>query len=190
MVPERDLLRTRLLRDIHERMLTAHPGRNKTRKLVTAQYWWSGVSGDVDRYVANCLMCHASKVPRDKTPGLLHPLPIADRPWASIACDFKACPRDKYGYDNALVCVDRLSKGTWTMPCQRSATAKEAAKLYYEGPFRVYGLPGEVVTDRGPQFVSDFTDELSRILGIRWKLSTSGHSQTAGQAEIVNQYFD
>ena len=35
-----------------------------------------------------------------------------------------------------------------------------------------------------------FTDELSRILGIEWKLATAGHSQTAGQVENLNQYID
>lgn len=51
----------------------------------------------------------------------------------------------------------------------------------------MFGLPEEVGTDRGPQFVSHFRDEVSRILGQTWKLSTSGHSQTQGQVERMNQ---
>jgi hypothetical protein len=70
-------------------------------------------------------------------------------------------------------------------------TAKKAALFYYlHGPFRVYELPDEIGSHRGPQFVSGFTEELSKILGIKWKLFSSGHSQSAGQAEIMNKYLD
>jgi len=62
--------------------------------------------------------------------------------------------------------------------------------MYYDGPFHVFGLPEEVISDRGPQFRADFTDELSRILGVKWKLSSAKHSQTAGQAKIINAYID
>jgi len=62
--------------------------------------------------------------------------------------------------------------------------------MYYEGPYRIYGLPQEVISDRGPQFRADFTDELSRILGIEWKLATAGHSQTAGQVENLNRWIN
>ena len=89
-------------------------------------------------------------------------------------------PEDKYGFNNALVIVDRLSKATWTAACRDTATAKDAARLYYEGLYRLYGLPEEIVSDRGPQFASSFTDELSRILGVKWKLSSLRYSQTVG----------
>jgi hypothetical protein len=38
--------------------------------------------------------------------------------------------------------------------------------------------------------VADFTNELSKLMGTKWKLSAPGHSQTAGQAEIMIQYFE
>ncbi|QBZ66509.1 hypothetical protein PoMZ_13488 [Pyricularia oryzae] len=31
---------------------------------------------------------------------------------------------------------------------------------------------------------------MSKILQIKWKLSTAGHSQTAGQIKIINAYID
>ena len=46
------------------------------------------------------------------------------------------------------------------------------------------------MSDRGPQFISDFWDEFCRILGIKLKLSTAFHPQTDGQTEIMNQYLD
>ena len=149
------------------------------------------MASTVDRYVVNCI-CASAKVPRDKTPGLLHLIPIPDRPWTGIVMDCKTMTGSRSGHKTVLVVIDRLSKQSWTIPYRDQApTAKTPALLYYfYGPFRVYGLPDEISSDRGPQFISSFTEELSKILGIKWKLSSSGHSQSAGQAEIMNEYLD
>jgi transposase InsO family protein len=64
------------------------------------------------------------------------------------------------------------------------------ARLYVDNIYRIYGAPESIVSDRGPQFISDFWNELCRILGIKIKLSTAFHPQTDGQTEIMNQYLD
>lgn len=48
--------------------------------------------------------------------------------------------------------------------------------------------PETIVSDRGPQFVSQFW-ELTKLLGIKLKLSAAHHAQTNGQTEITNQYL-
>lgn len=189
IVPDEENLRTMLLTEVHCRLTTGHPGRTKTRKLVAARYWWPGWALDTQKFVDNCY-CKAAKNPTDKTPGLLHPLPVPLRPWSNIAMDFHSLPMDKYGHDNVFVIVDRLGKRCWSIPCTRSATAKDAALMFYNGPFRIHGPPQSIVSDRGPQFIADFMNELSKIFGINWKLSSAGHSQTAGQVEIMNRYID
>lgn len=190
VVPDFPYLRTKIIQEIHDRMTTAHPGRRKTRKLVAERYWWPGLGEDCDTYVANCMGCRPAKVPRDKTPGKLTPLPIPDRVWRHLVMDFKQMPKDKYGFDNALVMVDRLGKRAWTIPCTVQATAEDAAKMYYEGPFRVFGVPITITSDRGPQFISAFMDELCRLMGVRHTLASPGHHETVGQAEIMNEYLD
>lgn len=189
VVSGEDTLRTQVLEEVHARLVGGHPGRHKTKKLLQARYWWPGLPADADRYVANCA-CQAAKPPRGKTPGLLRPLPIPQRPWRHLVMDFKQMPKDKKGYDNALIIIDRLSKFVQTIPCYTTVTARDTACLYYERVFSIFGCPESVVSDRGPQFVADFTDELSRIMGTKWKLSAPGHSQTAGQAEIMIQYLE
>lgn len=84
------------------------------------------------------------------------------------------------GHDNVFVIIDKLSKEPWSIPCTTSATAKDMAMMYWQGPFREHGLPLTVGSDRGPQFVADFTNEMSQILGVDGRLSSSGHSQSAG----------
>jgi hypothetical protein len=104
--------------------------------------------------------------------------------------DFKSFPKDAHGYDMVFVVIDRLSKQAISIPCFKTVTAKEMARLYVHYIYRIRGAPESIVSDRGPQFISDFWKEFCRILGIKIKLSTAFHPQTDGQTEIMNQYLD
>ena len=73
-------VRTALITASHCSLATAHPGKSKTKKLIKERYYWLGIDKDIEQFVSNCHACYRSKVPRDKTLGLLHPLPILDRP--------------------------------------------------------------------------------------------------------------
>lgn len=127
--------------------------------------------------------------PRDKTPGLLKPLPIPDYPWQHISMDFRSFPPDKSGYDAAFVVVDRLSKQPATIPCHKTTSAQEMAQLFLVHVYPHHGAPESIVSDRGGQFISAFWDEFCDILGVKLKLSTAHHAPTDGQTEIINQHI-
>lgn len=182
-------LRTQLLDEVHTQVSTAHPGRTKTQQLIQTRYYWPTWRQDVERYVRNCSKCRRAQNPRDHAPGLLQPLPIAERPWQHIAMDFRSFPPDKDGYNMALVFVDRFSKRPISIPCKKTATSEDVARMFIEHIYRHRGPPMTIVSDRGPQFVSSFWSELCRILGVQLKLSTAYHAQTDGQTEIVNQHI-
>ena len=190
VVPDQDDLRMLIIREIHDQKSTAHPGRKKTIRVLRDRYYWKGITGDAERYIRNCHTCRRSHVPRDKAPGLLHPLPIPSRPWQHISMDFKSFPTSKRGYDAILVIVDRLGKRPISVPCHKTTTARDLAMLFVTHIWRYYGPPDTIVSDRGPQFISSFWKEFCSILGIKLKLSTAEQPQTDGQTEIVNQYID
>jgi transposase InsO family protein len=190
VVPDVNNLRTRLIQEAHNQVSTAHPGRDKTYQLLRPRYYWPKMLRDIERFVKNCQPCRRAHVPRDKTPGMLHPLPIPDRPWQHVTMDYKSMPKDQHGYDNVFVVVDRLSKQAISTPCHKQVTAEDMARMYTTHIYRYYGPPESIVSDRGPQFVSQFWKEFCRILGIKLKLSTAFHPQTDGQTEIMNQYLD
>ena len=48
----------------------------------------------------------------------------------------------------------------------------------------------QIISDRGPQFVSSFTKELNCLLGIETHSSTAFHPQTDGQTEWVNMEIE
>ncbi|EED23129.1 retrotransposon polyprotein, putative [Talaromyces stipitatus ATCC 10500] len=178
-VPEDDDLRARLLDEIHRQPSTAHPGKNKMKILVRERYYWKTWSKNVER----------TNTRRDLPPGLLQPLPIPARPWQYISMDFMTYPVDKGGYDTVFVIVDRFSKIPISVPCHKNIDAQGLARLWVKHTYPRTGPPDSIVSDRGPQFVSEFWGEVCRILGIKVVLSMADHAQTDGQTKIANQYL-
>ena len=66
-------------------------------------------------------------------------------------------------------------------------TSLGVAWLFRDGVWKLHGLPEEVISNRGPQFVSNFMRGLSEILGIKVAASMAYHPQTDSQTECVNQ---
>ncbi|KAI2645965.1 Transposon Tf2-6 polyprotein [Labeo rohita] len=68
-----------------------------------------------------------------------------------------------------------------------SPSAKETAATVVNHVFRIHGLPTDVDSDRGPQFISKFWREFCRLLGASVSLSSGFHPQSNGQTERANQ---
>ena len=88
-------------------------------------------------------------------------------------------PADRY--DSILVMVDQgLLKGVILVPCNRTLTSEDTARLLLENLYKQFGLPDKIISDRGPQFTSKAFIELLKLLGIKLALSTAYHPQTDG----------
>jgi hypothetical protein len=116
------------------------------------------------------------KIPCNRIPGLLKPLPILDRSWQDILVNFIDAPKSKRGHDTVLVMICWLSKKLISLPITRRANAKDLARLFINGYYRYYGALSTIVSDRGPQFVSSFWNEFTKLLGIKLKLLTAHHA--------------
>ena len=108
-------------------------------------------------------------------------------PWVDVSADFITDLPLSHGYNSILTVVDRFSKETEFIPCSKTATALDTAKLYLFHIWKDHGLPCTIVSDRGPQFASQVMMDLCKRLGIAPKLSTAHHPQTDGQTEVMNQ---
>jgi transposase InsO family protein len=119
--------------------------------------------------------------------GLLHPLEVPQGPWQDISADFTTDLPLSNGFDSILVVVDRFSKETVFIPCNKTETTLSTAKLFLNHVWKNHGLPTSIVSDRGPQFASAVMQEVCKRLGINSKLSTAFHPQTDGQTERMNR---
>ncbi len=86
--------------------------------------------------------------------GLLQPLPVPQRPWSHIAKDFITDLTKSKGNTNILTVIDRFSKSCRLIHLPKLPTTLETAEVLCSFVFRFYGLPDDIVSDRGPQFSS------------------------------------
>jgi len=89
-----------------------------------------------------------------------------------------------------MTVMDSVSKRVHFVLTYTTVTAEGAARLFLYYVWKLHGLPKYVVSDHRPQFVTSFTKELYRLLGIRLSSSTAWHLQTDGQMECINQELD
>ena len=83
--------------------------------------------------------------------------------------------------------MDCLSKQAHFIATTSDITSLGVTRLFWDGICKLHGLPKEVISDRGPQFMLNFMQGLSEILGIKVAASMAYHLQTDGQTEHVNQ---
>jgi hypothetical protein len=183
-------LRTALIREAHEPTIFAHGGQNKTLRLLQRDYYWRGMNQDVRRYVKNCAECCRNKSKHDKTPGLLHPLPVPNRVWEQVVVDGKDMPEDDYGYNYVWVFVCKFSRIKATLPGKKTDTAEIIAQRYYRYLYRLLGCPEAWLTDNAGPFVSEFLSTLNKLTGTKHRHGSAMHPQTQGAVEITNAELD
>ena len=176
-----------ILQHCHDMPMAGHFGVHKTLELVSRNYWWPHLRNYVENYIRSCDACCRSKCPRHRPYGLLQPLPVPDGPWKSISMDFITDLPSSKGFDSILTVVDRFTKMTHFLPCTKTINSQETADLVMREVFRHHGLPDDIISDRGPQFISTFWKHLFGLLQIDCKLSSSYHPETDGQTERTNQ---
>ena len=144
----------------------------------------------VKEHIQHCLSCSRNKPSNSKPTGLLLPLKVPDTPWSSVSVDFITDLPLSNGFDSIMVVVDRFTKWAEFFPCLKTINAQEASKIFMREIFAIHGLPQEIVSDRGTQFVSQFFSCLTKSLGIKQCLSSAFHPQSDGQTERVNQILE
>ena len=189
-IPSEPTIKLEILRRSHDSKTAGHFGQVKTLEMVSRDYYWPRMRQYVNLYVNSCDTCSRNKSPRHAKYGPLKPLPVPSTPWNSVSMDFIVELPSSSGYDAILVCVDRLTKMAHFCPTNSTVTAGETARLYLHNVFKHHGLPEDIVSDRGPQFVSKFTQSLLAALDIKGNRSTAYHPQSDGQTERVNQTLE
>ncbi|XP_057550663.1 uncharacterized protein LOC130828721 [Amaranthus tricolor] len=179
-------LRNILVKEVHEGSIAGHYGIQKTLDMLAKHFFWPKMLGTVGKHVLKCETCLKAKVTFHK--GEYLPLPVARRPWEHVSMDFMvALPKTKRGKDAIMVVVDRFSKMSHFIACNKTDDAQNIAKLYFAEVVRLHGVPKTIVSDRDSKFLSHFWKTLWRMLGTKLLFSTAYHPQTDGQTEVTNR---
>ncbi|KAK2917253.1 hypothetical protein Q8A73_003999 [Channa argus] len=187
-VPSR--VRSQVLQWAHCSKFSCHPGADRSIHLLQRHFWWPSLIKDTREFVAACATCARGKTPKKPPDGLLQPLPIPSRPWSHIALDFVTGLPPSHGNTTILTIIDRFSKAVHFVPLPKLPTATETAELLTQHVLRLHGIPRDIVSDCGPQFVSQVWKAFCKALGATVSLSSGFHPQSNGQTERANQSLE
>ena len=187
-VPNNEALKRKVVQQFHDNLM-GHPGQWKTLELITREYYWLGMTEFVKAYIKGYATCQTTKIqPPVKVP--LKPNEIPEGPWETITMDFITDLPKSAGYNSILTVIDRHSKAIILSPCHKTITAEQTSQLLVDNVWKHTGFPKAIISDQGPQFAAQVTQELWRKLGIKQKLSTAFHPQTDRESERVNQEIE
>jgi len=195
-VPPDGAVRGEIMKICHDNQLAGHFGQKKTKVLVQRKYYWPNMAKDIAKYIKGCDICQRVKARRQRKAGEMQALPLPVKPFVSITMDFitDLPPSEDVLtgaiYDSILVIIDRYTKFGRYIPCRKTIDAPELAQLFVSHWVVDKGLPGDIVTDRGPVFTSKFWGRLCYHLNVTRGLSTAFHPQTDGETERQNQTLE
>ncbi len=166
---------------------SGHPGITATLHILQNSFLWPTMRTDTVDFIHRCITCNESKSPRQLPSGLLHLLPVPRRPWSHLAIDFITDLPKSNGNTTILSIIYRFSKACHLIPLPKLPTAFETDESLCNFVFRFYGLPEDIVSDRGPQFTSRVWSAFFQKLNINISLTSGYHPQSNGQTERLNQ---
>jgi Integrase core domain len=122
----------------------------------------------------------------DKPP-LLHPLPNPERPNIRIHADLFS-PMLAAGHQHKyILCItDAFSKYALVTAVENKE-AETVTKAIFNEWFCKFGIPAQIHTDGGKEFVNKLSNELFQLLNVQHTKTTPAHPQCNAQVEVFNK---
>jgi hypothetical protein len=164
-IPNCDELKRLIMDELHKRPYTSHPGYQNMITDTRKQFYWPGLKKDIANYLAKCLECQQVKAEHRHPTGLLQPLPIPEWKWETISMDF-------------------------IIELPNSTRKNDAIMVVVDMPFRLHGMPKEIVSDKDTEFTSNFWKSLMASFETKSLFNIAYHPQIDGQTERLNQIVE
>ena len=113
-----------------------------------------------------CDQCQRMKNRAEMLAGKLRPNKVPERLQQHISVDFIIKLPVSKGYNSILVVYDRFSKISHFVAMTEKIMAEGLARLFKNNVWKLHGLLESVISDKRPQFVTELTRELNKMLGI------------------------
>ena len=168
-------LRQKVLQELHR----GHPGIVWMKALALSHVWWPNLDKQLEESAKSCTACQASKKVPLKAP--LHLWAWPEAPWQCIHVDYAGPFMGKM----MLIVTDADSK--WPEVTLMTSTAATRTITVLRDMFARYGIPEQVVSDNGLQFVSAEFKSFMVMNGVKHIQSAPYHSSTNGAAERLVQ---
>lgn len=178
-------LHTDILKLYHDSIDCGHLGFKKTLARIQERFFWPNLFTIVKNYVKSCLSCQTRQAPTRKKYGLLSPLSWPSTPFNRISIDFLENLPSSYGFNHILTIIDHHSR--FAVAYATTSLTAEVVVKYLLQTFFIFGIPKEVLSDRGSAFQSQLNEHLGKALQISYRFTTSYYPQCNGLVERFNQ---
>jgi hypothetical protein len=176
----------RLLKDIHGGVCGHHASsRAITAKAFRAGFYWLTAIEDAKDIVQKCEACQ-SFASRPHAPAAeLQPIPLS-WPFAQWGLDMVGKLHKSWpgGHVYMLVAVDKFTK--WVEAAPVTTQDSTAAINFIKSIVFRFGVPYNIITDNGTNFISKEFKSYCEGLGIKLKFASVAHPKTNGQVEKAN----
>ena len=169
-------LRREIIRTLH----SAHQGVTGMNERARASVYWPGITKDIQSARESCHKCNNIMPSQPRMPPIEPWIPTT--PFEAIACDFFKLIGHYY-----FVAADRLS-GWFEVQKVSVGTSEAGAEGLCKALRRLmvtFGVPVEVSSDGGPEFVATETADFFKRWGIRHRLSSVCLPSSNGRAELA-----
>jgi hypothetical protein len=164
---------SRVVNDTHR----GHQGEVKCIRRASEVVWWPGMTKNIRDVVKTCEICAAD---RKVAPEPLMSTEMPERPWWRVACDLFEHKAQQY-----IVVVDYYSRYIDARKLDNATS--ETVMSYLLDIFSILGIPHTLVSDNGPQFVSEEFSNFLRKWDIVHVTSAPRRPQSNGAAERAVQ---
>ena len=177
-------LQLSVLEEAHSGRFAGHFAERRIYNTLRKMYWWKGMRADTRRHCRSCLTCATRKGTGRSSKPPLQPITVGG-PFHRMGVDVLQLPLTESGNQYVVVFMDYLTKWVEAFAVANQS-AKTIAELLVEQIFCRHGAPQELLSDRGPNFLSELVLEVCNLLSIK-KVNTAGyHPQTDGLVERFN----
>jgi ribonuclease HI len=176
-----------LMKEIHGGECGPHMnGRMLAQKIRRMGYFWITMEHDCTLFVRRCDKCqrfgNLDHVPPSELHGLSAPWPFAV--WG-IDIIGKIHPKASNGHEFILVAIDYFTK--WVEAESFAVLgAKQVSRFFQKNIITRYGVPSEVISDNGTQFMGEFASLMSKYR-VKHHKSSPYRPQTNGAVEAANK---
>ena len=176
-------IRKELFNDVHSGIFGAHLRSAKIHSQLAQHHWWPSMRVDINSWARACTVCASRQVGKPLHP-CLTPLPVGGS-FDRVGVNVVQLPTSNKGNKYVIVFVDYLTKWPEVFPV-KDQNSLTIAKLLIEHIIPRHGVPSQLLSDRGPAFLSKIMFELYNLLRIKKVSTTAYHPQTDGLMELYN----
>ena len=168
-----------VLAETHDKL--GHQGNTHTYCFIKWQYYWKGMNKDIQKYIANCPLCHREKAKIQNYP--LQMMVIPNRPFNKITIDLiTECETSTSGNKHILTIIDHLTKTL-------DKSADKIVSIFINKYLPVHMCPRYILSDNGTGFKNNLMDQVLKQLGTERIFSAPYHPQSNNKLEVFHKYL-